>query len=249
LDPSLLDDDYNWIGFILDDDIVGDGYIRAVFVKDTDDGLEAGVYGPGRGGPDPQRFIESADVEITGPDTLDVTITSRQYAAFHEWFAQTSFETIGADDRGFPECNWEAPPPRPTPIMGKCLDESDPVFPTVDESPSPTHSSTPSDPPCAFRQSQCQRNYITIHRGEHSFYGVVRHRKDVCERARKVVLRNSETGETEGRDKSDGEGKWRIRLDDAPDSYFAVAKEMSIVTSHGGGDVTCRRERSITSEG
>ena len=245
LDPSLLDQEHNWIGFILEDDIVKDGYVNAVFVKYAEQGLEAGLYGPGRGGPDSQRFIENVDVQMTDENTLDVFLTPRQYAAFHHWYAQTSFETIGQDDRGYTECNWDAPPPRPTPAVGKCLDETSSIYPTVDESPSPTVTSTPSDPPCAFRQSQCQRNYITIHRGDRGFYGVVKHRNEVCE-ARKVVLRRARDGKVMGRDVT-GDGRWRIGLERAPASYYAVAKRAVYGTSDG--DLVCRWERSLTIQG
>ena len=218
LDPALLDEEHNWIGFILEDDIVNDGYVNAVFVKYAAGDLEAGLYGPGRGGPDSQRFIEDVEVEMVDADTVDVFLDDREYAAFHHWYAQTSFETIGEDDRGYPGCNWEAPPPRPTPAVGKCLDESNSVQPTIDESPHPTVTSTPSDPPCAFRQSQCRKRWVSIRYKEES--GVFRGRvhtgeNDRCLNHRRVLLeRVLGAGDVKrvGSDETTHEGYWRVPL-------------------------------------
>ena len=248
LDPTLLDEQLDWIGFILEDDIVNDGYVQAVFVTYSGTDIEAALYGPGRGGPEESRFIKPVGVQLTDPNTLDVYIDDQQYAWFHNWYAQTSFETIGQDDRGYPECNWPSPPPRPFPPMAKCIDESNSVNPTI-ESPGPTYGTPTSspDPECAFKQSQCRKNYITIHRADRSFYGVVRNRRDNCVGDRKVVLRRPNTSVV-GRDVTNAEGKWRIPLGEAHGSYHALAREMDIVNS-AGGSTTCHRLRSIDIEG
>jgi hypothetical protein len=248
LDPTLLDEQLDWVGFILEDDIVNDGYVNAVFVTFSDDELQAGLYSAGQGGPEPDRFVRPLEVQMTDANSLEVYLEPHQYAWFHHWFGQSSFETIGNDDRGFPDCNWATPPPRPYPPKAKCFDQTNSVPPYEEASPMPTEE-TPSsspDPPCAFKQSQCRENYITIHRGAHSFYGVVHNRRDRCVGGRKVILR---TGfkVVVGKDMTNDEGKWRIPLEEANGSYYALATEFGVANS-SGWSTTCHRMRSIDLE-
>jgi hypothetical protein len=224
-DPSFLDQSLNWVGFVLEDDIADGEYERAVFIKRTEDGLVARLYRDGRTGSDAGTFIGDVGVQQTDPNTLEVFIPPRQYAPFHHWYAQTAFETTGPDDRGYPECNWPTPPPRPFPPMAKCIDESMHITPTSESSPT----------------------YITIYRGEHSFSGVVRHKKNICEDERRVVLKRA-NGATVGKDVTDFEGRWRVRIDQANGDFYAFAREVSIARSHAE-DVFCRRVRSIMIQG
>ena len=132
------------MGFILEDDIADGEYERAVFVRNRGDYLEAALYSHGRTGSDPGTFIQNVSLHIVDSNTLDVIIPARQYAPFHHWYAQTAFETTGPDNRGYPDCNWSTPPPRPFPPIAKCIDESLGITPTFDESPSPTETATDS---------------------------------------------------------------------------------------------------------
>jgi hypothetical protein len=243
-DASFLNESLNWVGFILEDDIADGEYERAVFVRNTGEGLVARLYSHGRTGSDPGTFIDNVVFHVTDPDLIEVVIPPRQYAPFHHWYAQTAFETTGQDDRGYPDCNWPTPPPRPFPPMAKCIDESMGITPTFDGSPFPTDTGGPPTPPPCDGQSQCKKAYITIHRGDHFFRGVVRHPRNICEDERRVVLKRTD-GERIGSDVTDFQGRWRVWMEEADGDFYAFAREVSIARSHAE-DVFCRRVRSIT---
>ena len=250
-DPAVLDESLNWVGFVLEDDIADGEYERAVFVRNTGDQLVARLYRDGRTGSDAGTFIGDVGVQQTDPNTLEVFIPSRQYAPFHHWYAQTAFETIGSDDRGYPECNWATPPPRPFPPMAKCKDETMGITPTFESSPTLTDSGGPPTPPPCEGQSQCKRTYITIHYRSQSgiFRGRVRSgQSSRCLDHRLVLLQRSVAGgemTTIGRDRTTAEGFWRVPRAAGFGRYQALVTRAERPAG-GGSTFKCRRSISIT---
>ena len=205
----------------------------------------AKLYGPGTGGPSDTRYIEDVEVQMTDANTLDVFLDERQYAWFHHWYAETAFETIGSDDRGYPECNWPTPPPRPSPPQAKCIDRSDSIAPTVNESPT---SSPHTDPPCAFEPSGCRKNWVSIHYrdGREVFKGRVHTEQNKrCLNHRRVVLQRFVSGEPTvvGSDETTERGYWRIPSGDSDGKSYRVLVRKAVKPA---GELTliCRRMAS-----
>ncbi|MGH2755902.1 MAG: hypothetical protein ACRDLB_15920 [Actinomycetota bacterium] len=249
IDPQHLDQQLNWVAIVLDDDVANNGVESVVFVKEQGGALVARLYGPGSVWPEEERYVADLEVVSDGPRALSVFVPPdrfRPYAPYEHWAAQTSFETIGEDDRGYPECNWEAPPPRPFPANGKCYDESSGVTPTFD--PSPT-TSPHTDPECAFDQSGCRNTYISIFRKDAAFTGRVHHARARCQRHRKVHLKRSVAGTDPivGTDRTTTNGAWRVPLGATGGRYYAVTKRAE--RRAGDSWVACKRDRSITVSG
>ena len=127
---SVLGGGYRWLGVFIRTSPSANPYLRSwrkVFVTLEGDGdLRADVYGAGKGGaPDGKRRLGRG--RVSRPDAHSVAIVVPQRLLGSDlsslfWFASSSFETVGPDDEGFPDCNWEHFPPRPTHDWGLCFD-------------------------------------------------------------------------------------------------------------------------------
>lgn len=97
---------------------------RSLFIRYTDEGLEAKMYGKGFIWPSDDP-IGSGRVWRAGPKSVTVSFAHKllgKAGSDYRWRAISSYETFGEDDEGFADCNWEMPPPRPYPATGKCTD-------------------------------------------------------------------------------------------------------------------------------
>lgn len=159
-------------------------------------------------------------------------------------------------DPGFPECEEEegSPSPSPSPSgspspspspSGSSPQPSGSPSPSGSASPSPSPSSSQTTPPPPSIDEQDSSLSISYKRG--AFKGRVRSDSRRCETGRRIVLKKVKPGKdaTVGRDRTDGDGRWKIPKRKPEGRYYAKAKRKQ----YDGGDnrtIVCKAARSRT---
>ena len=119
---------FRWIGVFFTHHRTTDGeWFRKLILEQDEGELTAKVYGRSVGGRPPQSEPLADNLRVWRPDlhSISVRFPARLLGKKpYRWAANSSFETIGEDDRGYPECNWEAAFSRPVNDFGKCTDFS-----------------------------------------------------------------------------------------------------------------------------